>query len=246
MGAAFDQAVIETAARLACDDIYDPVTPQVFGKLYRIGESVCGTVQERTEIGDVFYVVMQGTELEEQDGDGRLHFSLQGWVADFDCAPFAHPGHPELGLLHGGFHRNLPVLMDALVPDIAPGARVIVTGHSKGAGEGALLAALLKLKGIDVAGVILFACPHPGCADFAQWMERNMPGISYRNAPRNLRMFGDPVPLVPFAPYVAAYPFTYIDCPPAGIERAMSVAWHRGGLYVQGASGGADLRTSAQ
>lgn len=234
MGAAFDQAVIETAARLACDDIYDPVTPQVFGRLYRIGESVCGTVQ----LGDVLYVVMQGTELEEQEGDGRLHFSLQGWVADFDCAPLSYPEHPELGMLHGGFHRNLPALMDSLVPDIPAGARVIVTGHSKGAGEGVLLGALLKLKGIDVAGVILFACPHPGYREFSLWAQRNLPGVSYRNAPQGLEMFGDPVPLVPFAPYVAAYPFTYVDAPPAGWERAMSVAWHGGALYASGVAAG--------
>jgi hypothetical protein len=227
MAAALDLAVVKTAAQLACDDIYDPVNPHAFGKLYRVGESVCGTAR----IGDVFYVVMQGTELERQEGDGRLHFSLQGWAADFDCAPFSHP---ELGTLHSGFYRNLPALTAQLASAIPPDARVIVTGHSKGAGEGALLGALLKLAGIDVAGVVLFACPHPGYADFAQWAARNLPGVSYRNAPAGLEAFGDPVPLVPPSPYAAVYPPVAIDCPPPGLERALDAAWHSGALYLRG------------
>jgi len=224
---AFDSATIRAAARLACADIYDPVTPGAFGKLYRVGESVCGTAR----VGDLFCIVMQGTELEEQEGDGRLHFSLQGWAADFDCEPLYHP---ELGALHGGFHRNLPMLIKLLAPDIPMNASVIVTGHSKGAGEAALLGALLKLSGVDVAGLILFACPNPGYGRFAQWLADHLPGVSYRNAPQGLAAFGDPVPLVPPEPYVAAYPFTYIDQAPDGMERLMGVEWHRGSLYIRG------------
>jgi hypothetical protein len=224
----FDLAVIKTAAQLACDDIYDPVNPHAFGKLYRVGESVCGTAR----IGDVFYVVMQGTELERQEGDGELHFSLQGWAADFDCAPIYHP---VLGNLHSGFYQNLPALVKLLLVDLPPGARVIVTGHSKGAGEGALLGALLKLAGVNVIGEILFACPHPGYQRFADWLAANIPGVSFRNAPAGLEAFGDPVPLVPPSPMVGVYlPYCYVDRTPAGLERVMSVRWHMGPLYIQG------------
>lgn len=223
----FDAATIRCAARLACSAIYDPVTPDSFGKLYRVGESVCGTAR----IGERFCIVMQGTELEEAESDGRLRFSLQGWAADFDCAPFRHP---DLGAVHGGFHRNLPALIEQLAPDIPAGARVVVTGHSKGAGEAALLGALLKLSGFDVAGLILFACPNPGYRRFAQWLAANLPGISYRNAPLGLEAFGDPVPLVPPEPYVPAYAYAYIDQAPDGVERLTGVEWHRGELYVRG------------
>jgi len=227
---ALDAATIKAAAQLACSDIYDPINPHAFGKLYRVGESVCGT----TQFGGVTYVVMQGTELEEREGDGQLHFSLQGWAADFDCSPLYHP---QLGPVHAGFFQNLPALVKQLLPDIAlsaPGARVVVNGHSKGAGEAALLGALLKLAGVDVIGLALFACPHPGYQRLAAWLAEHIPGVSFRNAPTGLEMFGDPVPLVPDDPYVAAYPFTYIDCAPVGFERAMSVAWHEGALYIRG------------
>jgi len=223
-----DLPTIKTAVQLACDDIYDPITPNVFSKIYRIGESVCGIVAR----GGLVYIVMQGTELEETEGDAPPHFSLAGWEADFDClVPFYHP---VLGNLHAGFYQNLPALLKLLVLDIPVGARIVVTGHSKGAGEAGLLGALLKMAGFDVIGLALFACPHPGYQRFADWLAANIPGVSFRNAPASLEPFGDPVPMVPLEPYVAPYPLTYIDRAPTGLERVMSVQWHQGPLYLQG------------
>jgi hypothetical protein len=139
-----------------------------------------------------------------------------------------------LGNLHAGFHQNLPALIKQVTPDIPAGARIIVTGHSKGAGEAAQLGALLKLAGYDVVGLVLFACPRPGYQRLAEWLAVNIPGVSFRNAPAGLEAFGDPVPLVPLEPYVPPYPLTYIDRPPTGLERVMSVEWHQGALYIQG------------
>jgi len=34
--------LLQTAAQLACADIYDPITPGKFEKIYRVGESVWG------------------------------------------------------------------------------------------------------------------------------------------------------------------------------------------------------------
>lgn len=222
-----DLAVIKAAAQLACDAIYDLITPNVFDKVYRVGETVCG----RSMVAGDVCLAMQGTELEEQEGDGKLHFSLQGWAADFDClTPFYHP---VLGNLHAGFYQNLPALIKLLQADLAPGSRVIVTGHSKGAGEGAILAALLKLAGFDVVAV-LFACPRPGYQRFATWLRGNVPGVSYRNAPAGLEALGDPVPLVPPGPFVVPYELAYIDVAPEGFERMLNVQWHRGPLYIQG------------
>lgn len=220
--------IIKASAQLACDDIYDPVTPGVFGKVYRVGESVCGTVV----IGNAFVITMQGTELEEVSGDGASHFSLAGWGADFDClVPFVHP---VLGPLHAGFYEDLPALIEQLKPDIPAGARVYVIGHSKGAGQAPQLGALLKLAGVNVVGHVLFAPPHAGYQQFADWLAKNIPGVAYRNAPQRLEAFGDPVPLVPPSPYVPSYPLTYVDAPPAGLERMLSVQWHKGALYIQG------------
>lgn len=58
-------------AQLACIDIYDPIAPNVFDKIYRINETVCGTKL----IDKRLHVVMQGTE------------SLPGWMAESAPTP---------------------------------------------------------------------------------------------------------------------------------------------------------------
>ncbi len=224
--AGVDRAIVKQAARLACAAIYDPVDEKAFTRIHRIGESVCGVALH----DDICYVAMQGTELEEGESDRALHFSLRGWIADFDCVAVHHP---VLGHLHGGFHQNLPSLLPLLMAELPPGARVVVTGHSKGAGEAALLGALLKLEGVDVAGMVLFACPRPGYQQLADWLADHVPGVSFRNAPAGAEAFGDPVAMVPFNPYVAPYPLFHIDQAPAGLERVMSLEWHRAALYIE-------------
>jgi hypothetical protein len=138
-----------------------------------------------------------------------------------------------LGQLHSGFHQNLPALAPRLKAELAPAARVVVTGHSKGAGESALLGALLKLEGVDVVGLVLFACPHPGHRQLADWLADHVPGVSFRNAPTGAEVFGDPVAMVPFAPYVAPYPLSHVDRAPSGLERIMSLEWRRAALYIE-------------
>src|ERR1700757_132385 len=142
--------MIAQAAQLACHDIYDPVTPHVFDKIYRIDETVCGTAM----IGGQFYVVNQGTE------------TLSGWEADGEIEPI---NHPVLGKLHTGFYRNIPVLVSQLIVDVPKSVPIILTGHSKGAAEATLLGACLKLAGMNVVQLILFACPRPGYQRLADW-----------------------------------------------------------------------------
>lgn len=212
------------AAQLACIDIYDPVATDVFDKIYRINETVCGTKL----IDNRLHVVMQGTE------------SLPGWMADGDILPVVHP---VLGHMHSGFWRNIPELLKELVPDIdvikqaLPGLEIQVEGHSKGAGEGAQVAGALHVAGYNVVQVYLFACPSPGFHDFAAYLQANIPGLSYRNAPIEFPDFGDPVPLMPIVPYIGPYPHTGFDIAPPGFERMLDVEWHRGRYYLSGAQG---------
>jgi hypothetical protein len=206
---------IATAARLACRDIYPPISPTVFDAVYTIGETVCGT---RHEHGS-FYIVCQGTK------------DWPGWMADADVVPFSHS---QFGPVHAGFWRNIPALVTQLAVVIPADVPIYVTGHSKGAGEGALLGAELKRLGFDVTQLILFACPHPGYQPFADWLAVHLPnGVSYRNAPSGLAWLGDPVPMVWPYPYVAPYPLHYIDVPPDGVKRAVDVEWHMGELYLR-------------
>lgn len=217
-------SAIAFAAQLACIDVYDPITPNVFDKLYRIGESVCGTKL----VGNRLHVAMQGTE------------NVAGWLADADIEPVEHP---VLGHLHAGFWRNIPALLEQLQPDIdelkqqMPNLEIEIEGHSKGAGEGTQLAGALHASGYPVVQLYLFACPNAGFQDFANYVQANISALSYRNAPAAHPEFGDPVPLVPTSPYVRPYPHVALDVPPAGFERMIDLEWHRAKLYLQGVHG---------
>jgi hypothetical protein len=211
-------SAIAAAAQLACVDIYEPVNMAAFDKVYRVGETVCGTKL----IGNTMRISMQGTD------------TRAGWRADLDVMPFYHPA---LGNLHSGFYQNLPALLKQLTPDIPQGVEVLVTGHSKGAGEGSQLAALLKLSGFNVLPFIVFACPNAGYQRFADWIAENLPGsLSFRNAPDGFPEFGDPVACVPLHPYVPPVPHTMIDVAPPGFECALDVMWHEAALYQAGAT----------
>jgi hypothetical protein len=205
------------SSKLACIDIYDPITPNVFDKIYRVGETTCGTKL----VDNRLYIVCQGTE------------NVPGWIADADVIPFVHP---IIGTLHSGFWENLPVLIEQLKVDIPAGVDIEVTGHSKGAGEGVQLAGALHAYGFNVVHVELFACPHAGFQDFADYMQKNISGVSWRNSPAKFLYMGDPVPMVPLNPFVAPYPLTYMDVPPDGAKRLVDVEWHMGVLYDQGAT----------
>ncbi len=206
-------SIIATATQLACKDIYAPIATKNFRKIYTVGETVCGT----RLFDGIFYIVCQGTS------------NLSGYEADFDCVM---EYHPVLGGLHAGFGDNIPELVHQLLFDIPLNTPVVCTGHSKGAAESALLAAQLYLYTIQIKQWIGFGCPNPGDAKFAQWMQKNINGISYRNA--TIRgLFGDPVPLVPVRPFVECYQHTLFTVYPKHIiDRLIPTEWHQAPLYL--------------
>jgi hypothetical protein len=204
-------------AYLACLGIYDPITPATFDAIYRVNETVCGLFLD----GSLLRLVMQGTE------------NVAGWQADFDALPVRHP---ILGELHSGFYKNLPTLITQLTPHLVAiqtadkNMTIEVSGHSKGAGEAAILAALLNVAGFHTAAY-LFACPNAGYQSLADYLALHVPGVSYRNMPEEGVWFGDPVPLVPGPLYVPPYPHVRVTEPPAGFERMLDVEWHLGKYY---------------
>lgn len=202
-------------SQLSCIDIYDPIPTNVFGKIYRVGEVVCGTVIKN----GVYYLINQGTE------------NWEGWIADANIIPTEHP---ILGNLHTGFYEYLPELVTKLKQDIPPGSSIIVSGHSKGAAESLILGALMKLEGYNVIEAVVFACPRPGYEKFTNWLVKNLPGTSYRNAPYEFKSFGDPVPMMPDDPYTQPYQLTYVDMGPKDILKWIGLEWHKGPLYVAG------------
>ena len=142
--------------------------------------------------------------------------------------------HPVIGTLHRGFYENLPRLIKSLKPYL--GNPIKITGHSKGAGEGAILAGLLHAQGYQVISVILFASPKSGLQDFADYMRTNVPGKSFRNVSKWLSFFGDPITNLPLYPYVETYELTSINEPPTGLLYLLRTAWHSMTLYFAGIS----------
>lgn len=202
--------MLATAAKLACSDIYAPVTIDSFAKVYASNEDVAGLAL----IDGVQYVAFAGTE------------NVMGWLDDFDVLPYYHP---RLGNLEKGFYRNIPDFVGQITPDLDRELPVVVTGHSRGAAMAAIFAAELALLAISMKGVhaVLFACPRPGYQRFADFMRANIDGASYRNGP-------DPVPEVPPSPFVDPYPHIAMNVPPGGAEDILPIAWHKGNLYQAG------------
>ena len=217
---------VALAGSLGCVRIYDPIAPADFDLIYRVDETVCGRLLR----GGTLHLACQGTE------------SRPGWMADGDITPHRHP---VLGTLHSGFWCNIPALIDQLEPylqellNVMPDLAIEVEGHSKGAGEGVLLAAELKVLGYRLGKTYLFACPNAGYQDFADWCRLNLDAVSYRNAPDDGlegELLGDPVPLLPVSPFIPPVPHTLITVSPPGLERCLSAEWHSGTLYNEWAS----------
>lgn len=200
---------IITSALLACSSIYDAQAQLDFDKLYQINDTVCGVVLR----DGVQYAVFQGT------------CNLPGWEADFDVVSVKLP---VFGKVHQGFYANLKniralVVLDASLP-------IVVSGHSKGAAEAVLFAAMLQQEKLNVSAV-LFACPNAGEQQFADWCSKNLAAISFRNA--DVDGWGDPIPLTPISPYTAPVPHTIITAQPD--QFLMPLEWHSAVLYLRAA-----------
>lgn len=201
-----------TAVNLACTSVYPPVVAADFDKVYQVNDTVCGVALRDGR----FYIVFQGT------------VDATGWLADIDILSV---DHPILGPLHQGFYENLlPIKAMLTIPEDTP---IVVTGHSKGAGEAIQFAALLHLDGY-VVYPYLFACPNAGEQQFSDWLAENIAGLSFRNGTESIELLGDPVPLVPGEPYTPPYAHTLITVPPAGLDRLVPPEWHHAALYLRG------------
>lgn len=202
---------LKTAVQLACIDIYAPSSFGSFKNILHNGDTLCAIAV----IDNQCFVVNQGT------------IDLAGWQADFTIEPIKHQ---ILGQLHRGFYDNLHFLAKKILKLIPQDMRVICAGHSKGAGEAAILSALLKLSGVNVVRNYLFACPNPGFKELSIWLQANIPGTSYRN---KCCLVGDPVPEVPLNPYWPPYEHTIITNYPKTWKMIFPTEWHNAKLYYE-------------
>ncbi len=166
--------------------------------------------------------------LTQQDGYAIIAFkgsaSVQDWLQDFDA--FVIPGgfnHKELGLVHAGFFDDVEDVFADILKGL-PSDPIAVTGHSKGAAEALILAALLTASTDRViARVSTFGTPRPGLLN---GLLTGLAGNDYRNR-------SDPVCAVP--PYLH-HPRKMVDInvPPLPDDPWGVLADHHMSLYLAG------------
>jgi hypothetical protein len=108
----------------------------------------------------------------------RGSVTQQDWQRDFYdwVDPFLHD---DLGTIHPGFYKGLPLVRDRLLSLAKPDEPIGVTGHSLGAGRASLLTGLLCVAGRAPVQRIVFGEPHSGGETLAKVVE-DVEGPSYR------------------------------------------------------------------
>jgi len=116
--------------------------------------------------------------------------------------PWRASEYPELGWCHKGFlrgkgfrrHRGALGLYQSAHIDLFNAGPIILTGHSKGAAEAALIAACLVLAGKTVAALITFGMPRVTVTDHLAAVLSSVPQQHFVHGK-------DVVPTVPAAPW---------------------------------------------
>lgn len=142
--------------------------------------------------------------LTEEDGLSIVAFrgsaSLIDWFRDFQAIPHLPVKQQQIGLVHEGFFIDVMQVAPAIQEDLA-GKEVVLAGHSKGAAEAQLLAALMVAAGTPPVQLVTFGAPRCGFGRLQETMH-GLPGSDFVNAP-------DPVPPLPI-PYLHPRPTTQL------------------------------------
>lgn len=192
----------------ACICCYDPITPNIFGKVVQVGGvTVC-------------LIFLPGKTVVIFPGSEQF---IRDWVEhDFLVLPYEHP---QLGTLHLGFWDG----MEAVFKEIAPllVGDIYVGGHSLGAARAALFIALCKLGGVAVKYTALFESPRPGCGTLSNLLPHCTRG--YFSSVNLL----DPVPEVPLEPFSPPLPATQLGACPTGLDIIDPIDYHSGALIYK-------------
>lgn len=192
----------------ACICCYDPIKPNIFGKVVQVGDiTVC-------------LVFLPGKTVVIFPGSEQF---IRDWVEhDFLAIPYEHP---QLGTLHMGFWDGMTEVYAAVTPLLV--GEVYVGGHSLGAARAALFVALCKLGGVEVKYTALFESPKLGCKTLSDMLPHCTRG--YFSSVNLL----DPVPDVPFLPFMPPLPTTQLGACPTGLEIIDPIDYHLGGLIYK-------------
>ncbi len=162
--------------------------------------------------------------------------TFQDWCRDLVAlaAPFSHevfgPVHPGFEI---GMERAFTEILGHTQGDDATG-KVIVAGHSLGAGRAAILTALLCEFGNPPIARVVFGEPKPGFSKLAEYISK-VPARSYRNTGAGHHDLITDVPLsFPPEEYVHASELIDVSGVPTIGDPWGCFAFHHMPLYLQG------------
>lgn len=148
---------------------------------------------------------------------------------------------PVLGPVHPGFALGVQAVLRK-VNEFVAGNKVIVVGHSLGAGHAAIYAGYRLAVGSSVDRVIMFGEPRAGCSKLAGILSQTKL-YSFRNEDANGHDYVTdvPAPIPLLAPYVHPTTFTDVSASPVSSDRWGLFRYHHFGLYCRalGAAGAA-------
>jgi len=156
--------------------------------------------------------------LARRDGEAYLVFrgtmTTNEWVADLNVRLVPRP-YLGSGQVHDGFLRTYELFRATILESlrqVGRGDRLLVTGHSLGAGLATLAAADVATVRPGAAPTIYtFASPRVGDRQFASEYNARLGSGSYRVANTCDMVVSVPFP-VPFLGFIGGY-FTHVDAP---------------------------------
>jgi triacylglycerol lipase len=153
--------------------------------------------------------------------------TIEDWFRNFQTAML---NDALLGAVSSGFYVGLPETMALLTPHIGTGP-LYITGHSRGAAEALLFAAMLAIHGVFATGVVVFGSPRPGGARLKAILA-SVPVRSYANYLDPVTEV--PVPVPALLPYEHPTQTIYFDIPPTANDPWGPLARHHLELYRMG------------
>ena len=191
----------KSLAYWACIAAYNTATTDQFSQVLTV-EDV--TICIRYEGLDTV-VVFPGSE------------KLLDWRDDFEALPFSHP---KLGILHLGFWKFIPEVVDKIQPLIR--GDVYLGGHSLGAAHAAGVAAELGLRGVKTKFLAMFEAPRVGWLKFAMHLKTCVEDavLTWNGL--------DPVDMAPPPPWRDSWEITRMEGLPGGLADLNPCAYHMG------------------
>lgn len=151
----------------ACAGSYDPnAVPLIQDELKVVHVFV-------SEVAGVHVLTFEGTH------------DLEEWIVDVMCAEVPFADYGDLGPVHLGMMRDVLAVKPALTAYLASlgWPTYVLAGHSKGAGEALLCAAVMKSAGKPANATYAFEAPRIGTTKLAAYLkDQNVSQTCTQNA----------------------------------------------------------------